>query len=173
MRRWSRWGWAMNDLYEAVIGDDIEACWWGHGVDPRLTVEAAVMGFLADVWQPGADGDYTVTVYRNPITEDRDGDAHVIAWDDRGTCTASIRDDTDWSVGRITWDGLPVMPMPKGLTAAPAADPAANRALLQTITEARDLAHKLAISRGIAGTKGETALLDVRDLLARALGGGR
>ena len=42
-------------------------------------------------------------------------------------------------------------------------------ALHARIAEARDAANRLAVSRGVAGTKGETALLDVRDLLARAL----
>ena len=42
-------------------------------------------------------------------------------------------------------------------------------ALHARIAEARDLAHRLAVSKGIAGTKGEAALLDVRDLLAAAL----
>ena len=42
-------------------------------------------------------------------------------------------------------------------------------ALHARIAEARDAANRLAVSRGVAGTKGETALLDVRDLLAQTL----
>ena len=42
-------------------------------------------------------------------------------------------------------------------------------ALHARIAEARDAANRLAVSRGIAGTKGEAALLDVRDLLAAAM----
>ena len=41
--------------------------------------------------------------------------------------------------------------------------------LTHAVAHARDRANYFAVSKGIAGTKGETALLDVRDLLAAAL----
>lgn len=45
------------------------------------------------------------------------------------------------------------------------------RRLRAAITAAHDLAHRLAVSRGIAGTRGEAALFDVRDVLSAALRG--
>lgn len=153
----------MRDVYEAVIGDDIEACWWSGGTNPDVTAKAAVLGFVSELWEDGDDGDYTVTIYRNPTSEDRDGEAHIYAWDDRGTCTASITDRTTWTVGRIMWEGLGVVPVPMSTPKPPP--------LVQAVAEARDLAGRLAVSKGIAGTKGESALLDVRDALAAALRG--
>ena len=44
--------------------------------------------------------------------------------------------------------------------------------LRRAVADAHDLAHRLAISHGVAGTRGEAALFDVGDVLGAALRGG-
>lgn len=97
-------------MYEAVIGEDIEASMWASGSDPKAVAEAAVMGFAMIVMEDGDEGDYTVTIYRDPVKEDRNGDEYVIGWGDRGTCEVTIRSETDWTIGEIEWDGASFPP---------------------------------------------------------------
>jgi hypothetical protein len=91
-------------LYDAVVGyeDDGESAMWGAGLYPDAAVRAAVVGFVSNGVEPG---EQEATVYLAAAWEENPaGDFEITGWGDCGTCTVTIRSETDWTIGAFEWD---------------------------------------------------------------------